>query len=106
MRPWSWIDESKKTVPLRKRLRTCQPVRAAGGLEDVVLRVTAIDTQRVQFEQFTPVVFVGDIFWRCAAILIAVQVDEHCWRSCRGADQVAEFAERVTAGSLRGHRRA
>ncbi len=74
--------------------------QAAGRFEDIVLGVAAVDSQRVQFHQFAAVVFVGSLLRVGAAVLVAVEINQHGWGGRRGADQIAEFAQRMFANDL------
>jgi hypothetical protein len=57
------------------------------------LSVAAVDAERMQFHQFTCVVFIGMTF----LVGLVVEIDHHRWRMRRCPHKVAEIAERIFA---------
>src|SRR5262249_6726133 len=74
--------------------------KALGQFGDIALRVASVDSEGVQFEQLAGIVFVGLVAGSGLLVFLAVEVDEHCRRCCRGADQISEPAQRVGPDDL------
>ena len=62
------LRQKRKPPPMRG-LAIVQPGERAGDLGDVLLRVAAIDAERVQLEQLATVIFV-QTFWRLGPLLL------------------------------------
>src|SRR5215207_7829439 len=68
----------------------------SGDVLDILLKVTAVDTECVKFHQFPRVVLVD----ACRSRHGIVEIDEHCRVLCRRAQQVAKFSERERADHI------
>ena len=55
--------------------------------------VAAIHSERVEFQQFPAVVFVGFFLFRGAAVHPAIKIPEHGWAQGRGFHEVPEFSK-------------
>ncbi|KAF0241924.1 MAG: hypothetical protein FD180_4214 [Planctomycetota bacterium] len=73
---------------------------APRDFHDVLLRVAAVDAERVQLEQLTAVVFIRLVGRARFAVLAAVEIDEHRGGSRRRLHHVAEFSQRVPADGV------
>ena len=71
----------------------CPTSKAARQLHHVILRLAAVNAQRVQLHQFTCIVFVGMVF----VVGLVIQVNHHRWRVCRSPQEIAEIAESMPA---------
>ena len=72
------------------------PGEAARDLLDIELRVSTVDSERMQLHQLARVVFV----WRYRLVEKVVQVKQHRGAFRRGVQQVAKITERVLANYL------
>ena len=91
------------------RLSMPWPVRQREASIDVGLRVAGVDADRVQLEQLAAVVLVDPADHAAAhrarhRVQVVVEVVEHRRVQRGGAQQVAEAAEHVRAGSRRARR--